>query len=109
MGFFDKVWGGIKGAATSVYDHALKPVYNSVLKPVYNGVIKPIGEMGINRVKSLMGAGDKMIGAAGNVASGAGNVAVGMGDLFTGKSNILLYVGLGIVGVVVVSKLMDKL
>jgi len=101
MGFFDSVWGGIKGAATSVYDHALKPVYSSVLKP--------IGEMGINRVKTLMGTGDKMIGAAGNVATGVGNTAVGLGDILSGNSNIMVYLGLGIVGVIVVSKLMDKL
>jgi len=54
------------------------------------------------------GVAGKVVDAAGNVATGAGNIAEGLGNLLSGNSNILMYIGLGIVAVVVLPVILEK-
>jgi len=81
MGGFDDFLTGFKQPFEFVYDHGVKPG---------------------------LGLLDKATGTAGKLLDAGGNVATGLGDLLSGNSNILLYIGLGIVGVVVLPVLLDK-
>lgn len=89
MGFFDDFWTGFKSPFEMVYDHGIKP--------------------GLNILDKASGAAGNIIGAAGNIAQGAGSAALGLGDLLSGNSNILIYLGFGIVAVAVLSTLINKL
>ena len=89
MTFWDDFATGFKMPFEFIYDHGIKPA--------------------VNVFDKASGAAGKVADAAGNVASGAGNIANGLGDLLSGNSNILMYIGLGIVGVVVLPVLLDKL
>jgi hypothetical protein len=52
---------------------------------------------------------DHAADTADRVVDGAGKAAQGLGDLLSGNSNILMYAGLGIVAVVVLPKLIDRI
>ena len=125
--FVQDAWGGIKGAVETVYDSALKPVYNSVIKPVYENVLKPGGEglfnkvikpitekaigfggKAIDRIDKISSIGDTAIAAADKAVSAAGDTLGGIGDLFAGKSNTLVYIGIGIVAVAVLPTILNK-
>jgi hypothetical protein len=51
---------------------------------------------------------DHVADTADRVVDGAGKAAQGLGDLLSGNSNLLVYAGLGIVAVVVLPKLIDR-
>ena len=81
MGFFDDFATGFKMPFEWSWDH--------------------IGERVVN-------IADKSLDAAGNLASGAAGAANGLASLLSGNSNILLYAGLGIVAVVVLPVILQK-
>jgi len=87
--FWDDFATGFKMPFEYIYDHGIKPAGNVLDK--------------------FSGAAGKAADAAGNLVTGAGNAALGLGDLLGGNSNILMYIGLGILGVVVLPVLLDKL
>ena len=89
MGFWDDFATGFKMPFEFIYDHGIKP--------------------SVTMFDKATGVAGKVVDAAGNVATGAGNIASGLGDLLSGNSNILMYIGLGIVGVVVLPVLLEKL
>ena len=82
MGFLNDVWDGFK----------------SVPVGIYNKVIEP----SLNRFNRF---GD----AATNAAEGIGKGVQGLGDILSGNSNILLYAGLALVGVLVLPKVLDRI
>ena len=81
MGFFDDFAEGFQKPFVWTWDH----VGSKVLK-----------------------IGEKSLDAAGNLASGAAGAAEGLASLLSGNSNILLYAGLGIVAVVVLPIVLQK-
>jgi hypothetical protein len=66
-------------------------------------------EWGYNKLSRIDGVANNAINAAGNVVQAGGNLAGGLGDLLAGNSNILLYLGIGVVTIVVLPVLLDKL
>jgi hypothetical protein len=89
MGFWDDFATGFRMVADPIYDHTVKPAFNLIDR--------------------ASGAAGNVITGAGNIAQGAGNAALGLGDFLGGNSNFLLYAGLGLVAVLVVPKLIDKI
>ncbi len=51
---------------------------------------------------------DHAADTADRVVDGAGKAAQGLGDLLSGNSSILMYLGIGLVAVVVLPKLIDR-
>jgi hypothetical protein len=78
MSFFEDVWGGVKD------------VYN----PIAHGV-----ESQYNRIT-------KVEDAAVNAAQGVGNGIQGLGNLLDGNGNTLVYLGIGIVAIIVLNKVL---
>ena len=73
----------------------------------WDGFKKPF-EFVYHRGERLLGFGDRLLDAAGNVATGLGGVAGGIGDLFSGNSNMLIYLGIGVVVVVALPTILNK-
>jgi hypothetical protein len=122
MGFFDsigdwfkgagnKVWGGIKDAGNAIYNKVLTPIYHKVLKPVYTKflkpivyekalkplytkIIRPVVEKTIDKVEKLINLGDKLTDNTINL----------VGGLSSFLSNPIVFVGIGVVGLVVFLK-----
>lgn len=92
MGFLNDFWDGFKSVPVGIYDKVLKPVGEKVWGVASNS---------LDRV-------DQLGNAAVNVADGIGKGAQGLGDLLSGNSNILLYAGIALVGVLVLPKLIDR-
>jgi hypothetical protein len=74
---------------------------------VWEGFQKPF-KFAYNQGERVVGLGDKILDAAGHAATGLGGAIEGLGSLLSGNSNILLYLGLGIVGVIVLPKVLEK-
>lgn len=106
MGFFDSISDGFTSVFSGVKDFG-SGVFDKVLKPIGEKAWS-FGQKALDRVDRIGAVGDKAIGAAGNVVEGAGNVAQGLGNLLSGNSNILVYLGIGLVAVMVVPKIIDK-
>jgi len=82
MGFLSDVWDGFKSVPVGIYNKVIDPSLNNF---------------------------NRLSGAAVNIAEGAGKGVQGLGDILSGNSNILLYAGLAIVGILVVPKLLDRI
>lgn len=130
MGAFDflaDAWSGIKGASESVYDSVIRPVYDGAIKPVYENVLRPVGEGAYNsvikpigekvltiggrtvdRFEKITSIGDTAIAAIDKTVGAAGDTLGGIGDLLSGKSNTLVYIGIGIVAVAILPTILNK-
>lgn len=84
MGFFDDFAHGFTKPFEWSYDH----------------VIKPMG----NRVDKLTQIGDRLIDKAGNTVEKGLDAASGLLNLFGG--NGLMWIGLGIAGLIVINKVL---
>jgi hypothetical protein len=112
---FSTIGNGIKDGFNGFKDKVLEPVWNSGIKPLYNNVIKPIGEKALqyvqraaDRADKLSGLADRAVDASGQLVTGAGNAAEGIGNFLGGNSSTLLYIGLGVAGIIILPKLIDK-
>ena len=93
MGFFDSIGGTFKSVfQDGIYDHLIQPIGQKAYD---------MGNKAMDRFDKLSNLGDHTLDAAG----GAVNT---LDNLFNGKSNILLYAGLGLMAVLIVPKLVDK-
>lgn len=61
-----------------------------------------------NKLEKVDGVVNKGLDAVGNVVGAAGGLAGGLADLLSGNSNFLLYMGIGIVGIVALPILLNK-
>ena len=61
-----------------------------------------------NQAGRVVNLGDKVLDAAGHVATGTGGLADGLSSLLAGNSNVLLYAGIGIVAVVILPIVLQK-
>ena len=121
---FNSAIGGIKDAAVSVYDSALKPaanwvggaagtVYDSAIKPAANWVGGAAGTV-YNEVKPVVGSiADKVGGVVDKVGGIAERYAeVPLNFASTAQSLLsspFMWIGIGIVAIFVLPKLLDKL
>jgi hypothetical protein len=109
MGFFDSIGDAFTGA-WSWTKGAVSDVYNSVLKPVgqdaYNMVAKPA----MNFEGELFNTGSTVAKAGGRFAEGTASnllkVEQGLGNFI---SSPFFYIGIGLVAVIVIPKLVDRL
>jgi hypothetical protein len=92
-GFFDDLWSGFKSVPVAIYDK----------------VIEPVGSKAWSFASHSLDRLDQFGNAATNAAEGIGKGIGGLGDILSGNSNILLYAGLGIVGIIVLPKLIDRI
>lgn len=109
MGFFDSIgdafsgaWNWTKGAAGDIYNEVLKPVG----KDAYNIIGKPAmgfeGQL-FNTASGVVRTGEKLVqGTAGNVLKVEEGVASFISSPF-------FYIGLGLVAVIVLPKVIDRL
>jgi hypothetical protein len=103
--FKDQVWGNVlKPIAEPVYNEILKPVVSTVggfVSPIINSAGRLGGKI-IDTGGRLVDTGGRFVeGTAGNLL----NVEKGLGNLI---SSPFLYIGLGIVAIVVLPKLLDR-
>jgi hypothetical protein len=61
-----------------------------------------------NRLKRIDRINDKLGDAAENTVSAAAGAVDTLGNILSGKSNILLYIGLGVIAVVVLPVVLQK-
>lgn len=61
-----------------------------------------------NKFDKVDRASDRALDAGGKALDGAGNALEGLGNLLGGNSNILAYLGIGLVGVIVLPKIIDR-
>lgn len=61
-----------------------------------------------NKFQKVDKTADRVADTADRVVDGAGKAAQGLGDLLSGNSNILVYLGIGLVAVVVIPKVLDR-
>ena len=105
MGIFDSfgdVFSGIKDGFGSVFN-TVKDIGGGILNTGLGFVNKAM-----SRLDRIGDVGDKALGAAGQLVGGAGNAAEGIGNFLGGNSNILLYIGVGLVAVMVLPKILDR-
>lgn len=61
-----------------------------------------------NKVKKVDHMVDNAMDSTSHVVSSVGSIAGGIGDVLSGRSNMLLYIGLGLLAVVVVPVILEK-
>jgi phage-related protein len=119
MTFFDSVSDFFKD---QVYGGFLKPAYENVLKPVVTGafdIIKPVAGAVTGFVSPIVSSagrlGGKIIDTGSRIVDTGGRFVEGTGqnllNVEKGFANVLssplLYIGLGIVAIIVLPKLLD--
>lgn len=118
--FFKKIGSGLTSivkplgkAATWIHHKVLAPVYTSVIKPTYKSVVRPIAA-GVGRIlgKTASTAEHTVEGALDfserfqkQGQDNALGLAKGFGNLTELLSNPLVMVGMGVAGLIVVSKI----
>ena len=108
MGFFDSVGDFFKDR---VYGDFLKPVgegaWNSVLKPVYTSVVKPVvGDSYQGIVKPLINTTGGIINTGGRFVDKSADNFLNLQSMV---SSPLFLIGVGIVAIIVLPKVVDKL
>ena len=92
MTFLKDFWDGFKSVPVAIYDKVLKPVGTKVWDTASHS---------LDRI-------DRIGNAATNAAEGVGKGVQGLGDILSGNSNLLVYAGLALVGIMVLPKVIDK-
>jgi hypothetical protein len=108
MGFLDSISDFFKD---DVYGGFLKPVgegaWNSVIKPIYSGVVKPIAS------DSYQGIVKPLINTTGGLINTGGRFVDKSADNFLNLQSMisspLFLIGVGIVAIIVLPKVVEKL
>ena len=108
--FFKDAGNWVKNAGEDVFNGVVKPVFNDVVKPVATGVFdvaKPVLQPVLGAVGQT---GARLVNASGRFAEGSlqniTNLQGGLTNLITSP---ILYIGLGIVAIILVPKILDKM
>ena len=113
--FFSDAFNWVKGAATDVWNGAIKPVATGIFdvaKPIVQPVLGAVGGL-VNKVGNIGGrildSGERIVGAAGRFGEHTiENVDKIGGGLANFMSSPMFYIALGIGAIIILPRVLDR-